>query len=93
MLYRCIEVESSRKLDVDTAVGSVAGRRVGRQGNQIESERGCRELSLAQPNVTVHRKENVSCLCLFDSHTEEETAGSDFRCLCPTESCVWLRGW
>lgn len=66
---------------------------VDKEIDQIESEWGCRELSLAQPNVTVHRKENFSCLYLFDSHREEETAGSDSRCLCPTESCVWLRGW
>lgn len=30
--------------------------RVDKETHQIESECGCRELSLAQPNVTVHRK-------------------------------------
>lgn len=88
MPCRHAEVESSWKLFVDRAVGSVEDRR-----NATESERGCRESSLAQANVTVHRKENFSCVCLFDSHTEKETAGPDSRCLCPTESYVWLSGW
>lgn len=95
MLLRRTDVESSWKPVADAAVGSVGGRRVGidKETHQIESERGYRESSLAQPNVTVHRKKNSSCLCLFDSFTGEETAGSDSRCLCPTESFVWLSGW
>lgn len=63
---------------------------IDKETHQIESKRGYREMSLAQPNVTVHRKKNFSCLCLFDSFTGEETAGSDSRCLCPTEPILCL---